>query len=263
MTIALCFLTIGDLSQPAMWEAFLAKAGEATFYCHPKSPDEVSTGFLKGAMIAERVATGHGQVSLVEATLNLFRAAYADQRNQHFILLSDTTVPIVAFADVARELAGLHGKSIISFRIPAAGTEHFRRQSALPADCRFNPFFEHDQWIILSRKHMGLLLEKPKLECFARMFAPDEHYFMNVLAHHCGMKPDEVLNRRKTFMNWKEREVKEVKDAAGRLLKRTVHPRTYHALTSSDVLQARGAGCWFFRKVSRQADCSGLLNFVS
>ena len=263
MNFALCFLTVGDLSQPAMWEAFLDGAGSASIYCHPKHPADVATGFLRDSIIGERVATAHGHVSLVEATLNLFRAAYADHRNQHFILLSDSAVPVVAYADVERDLTGLAGKSIISFRIPAAGTEHFRRQSALPADCRFPPFFEHDQWVVLSREHVSLLLEKPQLQDFARMFAPDEHYFMNVLAHRCGMKPDEVLNRRKTFVNWKDREVKEVKDAAGRLVKRTVHPRTYDSLTSSDVLQARGMGCWFFRKVSRNADCSGLLNFVS
>lgn len=262
MTIALCFLTIGDLSQPAMWEAFLAGAGGATVYCHPKQPEDVTTGFLRDGIIAERIATAHGKASLVEATLNLLRAAHADERNQHFILLSETAIPIVALADVERELASLPGKSIISFRIPAAGTEHFRRQASLPPGCRFEPFFEHDQWVVLSRRHVGLLLEKPKLACFERMFAPDEHYFMNVLVHHCGMTPGEVLNRRKTFVNWKEREVKEVKDATGRLVKRTVHPRTYDGLTSSDVLKARGMGCWFFRKVSSSADCGGLLNFV-
>jgi hypothetical protein len=263
MSIALCFLTVGDLSQPAMWEAFLAQGDGYRIYCHPKHPEQVATHFLKDRIIAGRVATGHGQVSLVDATLNLFRAAYTDERNQHFILLSDTTIPIMAFADVARELSALSGKSIISFRIPAAGTEHFRRQAALPPDCRFNPFFEHDQWVVLSRKHAGLVLDKPKLQSFARMFAADEHYFMNILAHHCAVRPDEVLNRRKTFVNWKDREVKEVKDAAGRLLRRTVHPRTYDSLTSSDVLAARGLGCWFFRKVSRSADCGGLVNFVS
>jgi hypothetical protein len=262
MTIALCFLTLGDLSQPVIWEAFLAEAGGVSVYCHPKHPEEVSTDFLRRGIIADRVATAHAQVSLVDATLNLFRAAYADARNQHFILLSETTVPIVTLADVERDLSGLPGKSIISYRIPASGTEHFRRQAALPADCRFDPFFEHDQWVVLSRKHVSLLFEKPKLQSFARMFAPDEHYFMNVLAHHCGVRPDEVQNRRKTFVNWKEREVREVKNAAGQLVKRTVHPRTYDSLTSSDVLQARGMGCWFFRKVSRRADCGGLLNFV-
>ncbi len=263
MTIALCFLTIADLSQPAMWDAFLAGTGDATFYCHPKNPDQIATGFLKDGIIVERVATAHGQASLVDASLNLFRAAFADVRNEHFILLSETTVPIVPFADVARGLGGLAGKSLISFRIPAQGTEHFRRQAALAEGCHFTPFFEHDQWIILSRRHVGLLLEKPKLHCFARMFAPDEHYFMNVLVHHCGMRPDEVLNRRRTFVNWKERQVKEVRDEKGRLVRRTVHPRTYDALTSSDVLEARGAGCWFFRKVSQGADCGGLVNFVS
>jgi hypothetical protein len=263
MTIALCFLTVGDMSQPAMWKAFLAKAGGAAVYCHPKHPSEVSSTFLRDGIIGDRVATEHGRASLVDATLNLFRAAFEDARNQHFILLSDTTVPIVSFAEVKNELSRLEGKSLISFRIPAAGTEHFARQKSLPPECSFNPFFEHDQWVVLSRMHVEMLLQKPKLGCFAKMFAPDEHYFMNVLAHDCGVMPGAVLNRRKTFVNWKQREVKEVKDDFGRLIRRTVHPRTYDTLTSSDVLHARGLGCWFFRKVSRSGDCSGLVNFVS
>jgi hypothetical protein len=262
MTVALCFLTVGDLSQPQVWEAFVAGAAGATVYCHPKMPDDVSTAFLREAIIDDRIATEHGRVSLVEAALNLFRAAYADPRNSHFILLSETAVPIVPFAEVERELSMLQAKSLISFRIPEPGSEHFARQKALPMGCSFNPFFEHDQWVVLSRQHVALLLEKPKLSWFASMFAADEHYFMNVLVHGFGVTPADVPNRRKTFVNWKDREVKEVRDPSGRLVKRTVHPRTYDTLTSSDVQAARQMGCWFFRKVSRSCDCSALLSLV-
>lgn len=263
MSIALCFLTVGDLSQPFLWEAFLARANGAAVYCHPKQPEAVSTGFLRAAIISERVPTAHGRASLVEATLNLFRAAYADSRIEHFILLSETTVPIVAFAEVERELSRLRGKSLISYRIPKPGSEHFARQKMLAPGCVFTPFFEHDQWVILSRRHVALLLEKPLLDCFGRVFAADEHYILNVLAHHCGVTPNEVLNGRRTFVNWKEREVKEVRDETGRLIKRTVHPKTYDTLAASDVLPARSAGCWFFRKVSASCVCSPLHDFVT
>lgn len=262
MTIALCFLTIGDLTQPAMWEDFLGGGSDVRVYCHPKQPDAVVTPFLKGGIIAERVPTEHGRASLVDATLNLFRAAFADPRNEHFILLSESTIPIVALGEVTRELSGRAGMSLISYRIPKPGTEHFNRQRMLAPGCAFTPFFEHDQWVILSRRHVGLLLEKPLIACFGRMFAADEHYFLNVLAHHCGVKPAEIQNSRRTFVNWQEREVKETRDATGRVVKRTVHPKTYATLAASDVLAARGAGCWFFRKVTAACDVSGLANFV-
>lgn len=263
MTIALCFLTIGDLTQPAMWETLLANGGAANVYCHPKHPETVSTGFLKAGIIAERVATEHGRASLVDATLNLFRAAFADPRNEYFVLLSESTIPIMTFAEVRRELAARPGTSVISYRIPKPGSEHFERQKKLAPGCAFTPFFEHDQWVILSRRHVAQLLEKPLLACFGRMFAADEHYFLNVLAHHCGVKPAEIHNARRTFVNWHERQVKEVKDDTGRVVKRTVHPKTYDALTAGELRAARDAGCWFFRKVSASCDCSGLTNFVS
>jgi hypothetical protein len=262
MTVALCFLTIGDVTQPALWSSFLAGAQDARIYCHPKDRDAISSEFLCGRIIGNLVPTQHGTASLVDASLNLFQAAYEDPSNEHFILLSDTAIPIIRFADIASELAGNKGKSLISFMVPPPGSEHFARQSSLPPSCVFDPFFKHDQWVILSRNHVQMLLGKPKLDCFARMFAADEHYFLNVLAHVCGVLPKDVLNRRKTFVNWAERVVTEKKDASGSLLSRTIHPKTYTALSSSDVLQARGAGYWFFRKVSRDCDCSALANFV-
>lgn len=262
MTIALCFLTIGDVTQPAIWKSFLAGASAARVYCHPKMPEQVGSEALRNGIIGNLVPTQHGTASLVDASLNLFQAAYKDGVNEHFILLSDTAIPIIRFADIATELSGNKGKSLISFTVPPPGSEHFARQRSLPQGCVFNPFFKHDQWVILSRNHVEMLLSKPKLDCFASMFAADEHYFLNVLAHACGVLPKDVLNRRKTFVNWAERVVKEENDSSGRLLKRTIHPKTYTALSSSEVLQARGAGCWFFRKVSKDCDCSGLVNFV-
>jgi hypothetical protein len=262
MSVALCFLTVGDVTQPALWRSFLASGGDARVYCHPKNPEDIATEFLREAIITDRVPTRHGTVSLVDASLNLFRAAFEDRRNEHFILLSETAIPIVRFADIANQLAKHKGKSLISFLVPAPGSEHFRRQRSLPSGCVFNPFFKHDQWVILSRNHVEALVGKPKLDCFENMFAPDEHYFLNVLAHACGVLPKDVLNQRKTFVNWKDRVVREVEDPTGRLVQRTIHPKTYDTLSSSDVLEARGMGCWFFRKVSRDCDCTGLTNFV-
>ncbi len=263
MTIALCFLTLGDVTQPRMWEAFLARAPEARIYCHPKIPAEASRGFLRDGIIRDRVETQHGGISLVDASLNLFRAAFEDSRNTHVILLSETAIPIVPFAEIEGELGRSEGLSYISFNVPAPGTEHFLRQRALPKGCHFSPFFQHDQWLILSRRHVELLRDKPKIACFSRLFAPDEHYFLIVLAHVRGVPPAQVRNSRKTFVNWRDRAVKETRDLSGRIVSRTIHPKTYDTLSPGIVEQARGLGCWFLRKVSPACDCSGVVHFVS
>lgn len=263
MSVAFCFLTIGDLAQPALWQAFLDTGKDFGIFCHPKKPDEISTKWLKDGVIEGLVQTSHGDVSLVAATLNLLRAAFDHSEYEHFILLSETSIPIVPLRDVLAGSESCNSKSVISFRIPPVGSEHFNRQGSFPNGMRMTPFFFHDQWVILSRNHVEKLLVRPRLEWFSRMFAPDEHYFLNVLAHDCRVRANEVINQRKTYVNWQEREVKEVRQFDGKLLRRTVHPKTYHHLEMDEVMRARNEGMWFFRKVSSDCDCRGLLDLVT
>lgn len=256
MKLAFCFLTLGDLTQPLLWHQFFEHSQNDQIVCHPKHPESVETDFLRSGIIDERVVTAHGTVSLVEATLNLLRAAYQQGDSQYFLLLSESTIPLVSRRAIANELARCRGRSIIPYRIPAPLSEHARRQQALPVGHGFDPFYVHDQWVILSRRHVERLLDKPGLAWFAGMFAPDEHYFLNVLVHACGVSVGEFINQRKTFVNWEQREVCERRDATGALIQRTIHPKTYHALTGAELAMARRQGCWFFRKVSAQCDCS-------
>ncbi|WP_421694476.1 beta-1,6-N-acetylglucosaminyltransferase [Aestuariivirga sp.] len=254
----MCFLTMGDVTQPSLWAAYARLCQESTFYCHPKHPEQVQSPFLRERIIGHRVPTSWGGLSLVAATLSLFRTAYLDRHHDHFILLSETTIPIVPPGTVERELNMVKGQSIINFTVAEPGSEHFQRAQALPPTHPFQPFFAHDQWVILSRPHVRVLLETPRLEWFLRMFAPDEHYILNVLAHECGVRPREVINQRRTFVNWTERERRETRDEQGNLVLRSTHPKSYDQLSPGDVLNAREEGNWFFRKVSSRCDCSAL-----
>lgn len=262
MSIAFCFLTIGDVTQPTLWQSFFEKRGEFGVFCHPKNPENISTELLKNGIIGEISQTKHGDVSLVSATPNLLRAAFNEDAYEHFILLSETTIPIVSLREIVREISLYKSKSLINYRIPPPGSEHFNRQNALLTDLRMSPFFFHDQWIILSREHVRRLLDKPRIEWFAKMFAADEHYFLNILAHQCRVGVDEIINQRKTYVNWREREIKELKRFDGRILIRTIHPKTYHHLTVDEVKAARSEKNWFFRKVSSQCDCRELIGFT-
>ena len=264
MSIALCFLTVGDLTQPESWRRFLAGTDQMSVYCHPKNPTAVQTDFLRLGIIGDLQPTEHGHVSLVQATLRLFANALRNPDHSHFVLLSETTVPLVDARIVETTLSqDFAQKSLIPWSVTQPGSEHFNRQFNMPKECRAEPFYVHDQWVILSRKHVDLLLAKPRIDCFQDMFAADEHYFMNVLVHALHVPLEEMVRERKTFVNWKDREVKRRMNPDGNSIRRTVHPKTYTTLQGSDLDHARSLGCWFFRKVATECDCSVLLSKLS
>ena len=259
MKLAFCFLTRADLLQAALWQEFFAAGPAADFaiYCHPKEPDAVTSPVLAGRVIERRVLTSPAHISLVEATLALFAAAFrADDANEYFILLSESTIPIMSFGEIYAELGAAESCSLIAWQACLPGSEHYGRLSNIADGARFaNPFYSHDQWIVLHRRHVGALLEKSYLADFARVFAPDEHYFMNVLVHALRVPLDQLVNRRTSFVSWLDPEVRSTTDpATGRLLSRTIHPKTFTSLSAWDLFGAQNH--WFLRKVTASCDCS-------
>jgi hypothetical protein len=265
MKIAFCFLTRDDVLQPAVWDRFFAGAPQALYnvYCHAKFPDRIGSPILKDRVIKDLVPTSHADVSIVDATIRLFAAAHdADPDNQYFILLSESTIPLVPFHAIRAELERCQSRSIISFSVPAPDTEHYRRSLAVADQKIFSAaFYFHDQWIVLHRRHVRLLMERSFLHLFDKVFAPDEHYFLNVLAHPLGVPLDQFISRRVTFVNWRDREEKLYRDrTTGRIVARTVHPKTYRTLPDADLAAARRDRCWFFRKVDAACDCRAVLD---
>jgi hypothetical protein len=263
MKIALCFLTRGDLLQPKVWEGFLAGAArdKYTVYCHPKFSEQVTGPILRDRIISHQVPTQHGHATIVKATLNLFSQAYAeDEDNEYFVLLSESTIPIVPFEHIHQGIESQGAHSIVSYNVPPRDTDHGRRLNAVTQPELFAPaFFHHDQWIILHRRHVAMLLEHPFLELFGNVYAPDEHYFMNTLVHIKGAPLDQFVNQRATFVNWRDKAIKFHATASGQIFGRTIHPKTYRVLSAADLDEARHAGCWFFRKVDAKCDCGIVL----
>jgi Core-2/I-Branching enzyme len=267
MKIAFCFLTRANLLQPRIWERFFANSsGIANIYCHPKFPVEVSDALLKPSVITQLTATSHGNVSIVAATLNLFGAAYgADTKNEYFVLLSESTIPIVSLSHVAGDLERCDNRSLLGYRMTMPGTEHYKRLAKVRFKERFaSQFFYHDQWVVLHRHHVQLLLDRPALNYFKDVFAADEHYFMNTLVHVKGVPIAEIDNRRTTFANWRERELRwNTNPKTGKPVDKTWHPKTYDQLVATDLTKARAENHWFFRKVSAACDCTAAFGLIT
>ena len=267
MKIAFCFLTWGDLLQPKVWEAFFAGAAREKYsvYCHPKEPEQVTGPILSGRMIDNTVPTRHGHISLVEAALNLFSHAYHDaEDNEYFVLLSESTIPIVSFDEFYKDVERCGPNSVFGYSTPETGSEHHQRLSAVKHATLFSsPFFLHDQWVILHRRHVSMLLNKPGLSLFSEVFAPDEHYCMNALVHLKGASLDQFVNRRGTFVNWRDWVKKSyINRETGEVIAYTAHPKTYCELSAADIAEARALGCWFFRKLDAACDCAVVLRHL-
>jgi hypothetical protein len=267
MKIAFCFLTRRNLLQEKIWQAFFARASSQNYnlYCHPKEPALVTGPVLRNRMIKNLVPTQHGQVSIVKATLNLFIEAYRDDLdNEYFLLISESTIPIVSFSYLYDHFWQQSPRSLIGYSVPPPETEHYRRLFTVREFVRFaRAFFHHHQWIILHRRHVSILLDHPGLTLFSNVFAPDEHYFMNVLVHLRGVSLCQFANHCPTFANWRDKEIKQYYDrATGQLIGQTIHPKTYYQLSKADIDQAVDANYWFFRKVDTTCDCSLVMRLL-
>ena len=266
MKIAFCFLTRANLLQPRLWERFFSTSeGRHTVYCHPKFPEQVTNDLLAGRIIKDLVATTYAHVSGVVASISMFLTAYADcPENEYFVLVSESTIPIVPFDAVYQGLLQAKGRSIVQYYAPEPGSElHIRLRERVsmisPRSLFPPPIYAHSTWVVLHRSHVALLYDYPAIEAFMKVNGADEHYFMNTLVHLKRRPIEEFVNRAATFVNFREPEVERYavpNDKQELAAIETFRPKTYETISAADLSEAKATGVWFFRKVAALCDCA-------
>jgi hypothetical protein len=268
MRLAFLFLTSSNHNQGALWETFFGNVPEDRYSlaCHPKFADQVTQPFLRDNIIPKRTFTEHGNIGIVRATLLLLRYAFKDPRNECFILLSDSCIPLYGFGQVY-QLLDKAGKSFISYQTGKGKEDIATRWGQLkdPGFLELERFAKQDQWMVLRRDLVQCVLQHDYTSVFERMYAPDEHYFINLLLKFYPSLDERIVNRAVTYVNWKEFETETVtKHNAewGTYQLRRIRPKTYHQLQTTDIVAARSKGCFFFRKISPSCDCSRLIRLI-
>jgi hypothetical protein len=113
----------------------------------------------------------------------------------------------------------------------------------------------------LRRDVAEVILQHDLTDVFEKMYAPDEHYFINLLIRLNLPLENLVANRLMTFVNWQDCESETVitrtRDGNSYILKR-FRPKIYQQLSETDIGTARETGCLFFRKISPTCDVSRL-----
>lgn len=212
--IALCFLTYGNLSQPKVWEKFINS--KYNIYIHNKNE---YTGVFEQYNIKNKVKTRWGNISLVNASLNLFKEAFKTEENEYFVLLSDNCIPLYSADQIYNIIKNLNNNLILSFN------QHRERYNSLADKSFFNKdtFMKQHQWMILKRDTVKHFIENDYTHIFGDNFiVPDEHYFINII----NKFNISFINKQITYVNWNEN---------SDLKKYRKKPKTYSKLTNKNI----------------------------
>ncbi|KAL5974161.1 hypothetical protein ACLOJK_030824 [Asimina triloba] len=161
-----------------------------TIYVHAsrEKPQHTSPLFLDREIRSEKVVWG--KISMVDAEKRLLANALQDADNQHFVLLSDSCVPLQNFEYVYRYLLETNISFVDCFEDPGPhGTGRYS-EHMLP-EVEKKDFRKGAQWFTLKRQHAVLLMA-------------DSLYY-NKFKHYCKMvDPKGISNWSVTHVDWSE-----------------------------------------------------------
>lgn len=235
MRVAFLFLTIGGLSREDIWKRFFEGVDPQLYviFCHPKYADRIGKGsILVDHVLEERVETHWASVSLVRATILLLAAAVRDARTTRFVLVSDSCIPILPFAPFYRQIMEQPCSSFAynpDYRRTDDIHGRYRRfgnKNMIPMD----RFMKAHQWFVLDRQAAVLCAEGRHIKDFEKVFASDEHYFINICNHY----RIPFMNQRRTFVEFEYEKS---------------HPRVFHEISLAFLRHLRSQGYFFLRKI--------------
>ena len=242
-SVALCFLSYGDIVQRAAWSSWLSAATEAErFAVFLHRADGGGASRLPGCRVVPTVKTAYATFSLLRAQRQLFQAALADEhRHSAFVLVSGDAVPC---SPPAAAHASLLRGSVLRLCRDSAERQRSCDLAAWPEELPWR-WVKHSQWVALLREDVLLLEERwPLLEAvFGASTTPDEHAY-GVLLQSLGSL-QKYPNRASTEALWSG-----ASPCPFGLVERR-HPLTVHLTdphTSALLRHLRSQGTPFLRK---------------
>ncbi|KAJ3696265.1 hypothetical protein LUZ60_001642 [Juncus effusus] len=209
--IAFMFLTPGSLPFERLWEKFFqGHEDRYTLYVHAsrEKPVHTSSLFIGRDIRSEKVVWG--TISMVNAEKRLLANALQDPDNQHFVLLSDSCVPLHNFDYVYSYLTGTNVSFIDSFEDPGPHGSGRYSEHMLP-EIEKKDFRKGAQWFTVKRQHALLILadnlyyNKFKLYCKPGMEGKncyaDEHYIPTIFSM---IDKNGIANWSVTHVDWSE-----------------------------------------------------------
>jgi hypothetical protein len=200
--MAFMFLTRGDVLHPQIWQEFFADAGdELPIFLHAKEPAAVGDWLASVARRVPTMPTAWGNISLVRATLALMKAALAESDATHFVLLSESCVPIKSWAAIRARLV-LDDRSRIGWQSYAEMKHSHRQRSEAVTSMTAGMWHFQHQWMVLRRDLVECALSEDRTAEWEGCFAPDEHYFITRF-RQMGLDVESLVRREcSTWVEW-------------------------------------------------------------
>jgi len=244
-SVAFMFLTTAPLNQEDLWVEWFGRAPPDRFDVVVHNDQGGDIGRLRelSRLVAPTTKTGWATSGLARATLLLLREALKRPSNTHFVLLSNSDIPLLSFDDF---YADVTSRSLSRFsRFSLNWDESLGRDIWQPPNGRDwqgctkrGCHAKADQWAMWTRADAVFFAENN----FLKFLKPgvlfvDEPYFIQLMHEH----EREYDNKCVTYTFWKFG---------------TDSPVIFEDVDRATSSKARGDDCWFLRKVSRTATLS-------
>lgn len=236
--IAFLFLTRESPNKMELWRPYFNQTNSKFYniYIHPKVTN-INQYMIKH-IIKNRIQTQWGHISLVKATILLLKEAMRDKNNKKFILLSESCIPVTKFSKLYNFC---NNNLSYFFYFNARDPNSLKRFSQMSKDSPFrkDKYLKQSQWMLLDREAVDIILRNDMTKYFGKSFAPDEHYFINLLYLKYKKFGQNIKKKRITYINLENRT-------------NTAHPNSYKYLNKNHIITARKSGCFFMRKIEKK-----------
>ncbi|XP_022857201.1 uncharacterized protein LOC111378254 isoform X2 [Olea europaea var. sylvestris] len=210
--IAFLFLTPGALPFEKLWDKFFqGHEGKFSVYVHASKdkPVHFSRYFFNREIRSGKVVWG--TISMVDAEKRLLANALEDPDNLHFVLLSDSCIPLRNFDYIYNYLLYTNVSFVDSFEDPGPHGSGRYSEHMLP-EVEKKDFRKGAQWFTMKRQHATIIMAdslyytkfriycKPGME-YGRNCYSDEHClptFFHIL------DPAGIANWSVTHVDWSE-----------------------------------------------------------
>ncbi len=233
--IAFMFLIYDEINQEELWKKFFEKADKNKYNIYIHFKNHKKSDYFDRFKLKQTVDTKWGDKSLVEAHNLLLKEALKDVNNEHFVLLSNSCVPLKTFDHIYNYL-----KQDYSYYGMIDEWNKTERNTYAELFIPSKYICKAHQWSILNRKHGQLLVDKEKEYIDWFPIVPDEHAHITFLYYnhlHNEIKKTHKDDENTTYTFWYDH--------------RDNSPQEYLSISNDDVTKLVNTPCLFGRKFNK------------
>ena len=241
--IAFCFLVYDKIVRHDIWNKFFKNCNREEYDVIIHSKFSFGIQYLNEIYKFKYREIGRDDavntiskthISIVQATLLLFKKALEDQQISHIVFLSQSCIPLHSY----HKLFGLINRterSMIDYKLNNSLERHAALERSLQNRISKQFFLKQQPNMILIRRDAEMYVNKSMIGEWSRVICADEHYFINNAIHIFKM---DILKVQINFCNIN--------------LNRT-QALTFNNVTINFTNQLRERGFLFMRKIDKNS----------